>query len=340
MPVHQVEAVDERFLSSLGIHRIEIPVPFIEAGGPANVYVIENDDRTFTLFDTGIHTVEGRAALRIGLSLAGVEVRQISRVLISHGHIDHYGNAAMLSEESGAPVFIHPADAEKICGHGSWATTLQEHWAELLTLGLPAERLQGLYERTRSSGTPPPQVPRDRVRPLMPGTMLHFRHFDAEVLHLPGHTPGLVCLYDRAHRLFFADDHVLARVSPNPLLDFSLGTGATKFRALSRYLEGARFVHDLELDCVLPGHGPAFRGHRELLAGLFAFYRERQEKLRTRLQQGPASVFALVPVIFPHVSEARLYLTLSEVLGNLEVMEDEGRVRRERVAGVDVFSVC
>jgi hypothetical protein len=40
-------------------------------------------------------------------------------------------------------------------------------------------------------------------------------------------------------------------------------------------------------------------------------------------------------VVFPRVDPARLYLMLSEVLGNLEVLEDEGKIRR--VEDVDVF---
>lgn len=77
---------------------------------------------------------------------------------------------------------------------------------------------------------------------------------------------------------------------------------------------------------MLPGHGTAFRGHRELLDGLFAFYELRQGKLLARLQQSPASIFELLPTLFPRRDVGRLVLMLSEVLANVEVMEDQGRV--------------
>ncbi len=318
--------LDDGALTALGIHRLEIPVPFVEAGGPANVYVIEDADGRYTLFDTGIGTPDGITALRGQAAERGLDLRKLSRIVVSHGHLDHFGNAQMLSEESGARVFIHDADVEKIAGDARFAALLEKHRGYFVRLGVPAETLDLMQAAADLQSNQIRYVERSRLGALNEGEVLQFKHFEVVVKHLPGHTPGLVCLYAEQQRVFFADDHVLARVSPNPLLDLSQGEGATKFRALARYLEGAKWVRDLELDAVLPGHGPAFRGHRELLDGLFAFYGVRQEKLMARLAQSPASVFELLPTLFPRRDPGRLVLMLSEVLANVEVLEDLGRV--------------
>jgi glyoxylase-like metal-dependent hydrolase (beta-lactamase superfamily II) len=320
--------LDDGALSALGIHRLAIPVPFVEAGGPANVYVIEDADGRYSLFDTGIGTPDGIAALRGQAAELNLDLRKLSRIVVSHGHLDHFGNAQMLSEGSGARVFIHEADVEKVTGDARFAQLLRKHREYFLKLGVPAETLDLMQAGADRQPNLIRHVERSRLGPLHDGEVLQFKHFDAVVKHLPGHTPGLVCLYAERQRLFFADDHVLARVSPNPLLDLSQGEGATKFRALSRYLEGAKWVRDLELDVVLPGHGPAFSGHRELLDGLFAFYGVRQEKLLARLAQSPASIFELLPTLFPRRDPGRLVLMISEVLANIEVLEDLGRVTR------------
>ncbi len=318
--------LDDGPLRALGIHRLEIPVPFLEAGGPANVYVIEDADGRYTLFDTGIGTPDGIAALRGQASAQGLDLRKLNRIVVSHGHLDHFGNAQLLSEESGARVFIHPADHDKVVGDARFATLLRRHRAYFLRLGVPLETLDLMQAGADRSGPTTRYVEAARLGALHDGEVLQFRHFEAVVKHLPGHTPGLVCLYAERQRLFFADDHVLARVSPNPLLDLSQGEGTTKFRALARYLEGARWVRDLELEAVLPGHGPAFSGHRALLDGLFAFYEGRQAKLHARLAESPASVFELLATLFLRRDLPRLVLMLSEVLANVEVLEDRGRV--------------
>lgn len=332
--------VDERFLGPLGVHRIPVPVPFVEAGGPVNAYAILNGDGTYTLFDTGVATPDGLAALRGGAAEQGVDLRRVSRIIVSHGHVDHFGNAQTLAEESGARVVIHDADRSKVLGEERFSTLLARHRGYFLSLGVPGEvleQMQALAARGKPVSRP---IEAHRLGALVAGERFSFAHFDAEVLHLPGHTPGLVCLHAPAHKLLFADDHLLERVSPNPLLDFSQGEGETKFRALARYLESARAVHALELDCVLPGHGPAFRGHRSLLDGLFEFYGRRQEKIRAFLAKRPASPYEVVDAVFPRRDVPRLVLMLSEIVANLEVMEDAGAVRRALVDGVITFSVA
>lgn len=327
--------VDESFLLALGVHRIPVPVPFLEAGGPANVYVLENADGTLTLFDCGIATPAAKAALGQGFVARGLDRSKIRQIIVSHGHIDHYGNAQDLSEETGAQVWIHPADLEKVCGEGRWNKQLEKGYPYFMRLGVSRATLDLMVELAGKNGPYARQVDPARVKFLEDGQRFDFKHLSVEVLHMPGHTPGLVCLYSAAHKLLFADDHVLARVSPNPLLDLTAGEGDQKFRALSAYLVSAQKVHAMDLDCVLPGHGEGFKNHKPLLDGLFGFYARRQEKLLKKLEEAPATVNELVTVVFPRVDPARLYLMLSEVMGNLEVLEDAGKVRR--VEDVDVF---
>jgi glyoxylase-like metal-dependent hydrolase (beta-lactamase superfamily II) len=233
------ELVDEAFLSALGVFRFPTPLAFLEAGGPANVYALENPDSTWTLFDTGIGTPDALAALRSLASDAGVDLARVSDIIVSHGHLDHFGNAQLLSERTGARVWVHPADLGKVVGDERHADMLVRHRSYLLALGLEPTLLDAMAERA-ARGWHPRYVERSRLSMLEEGQLFRFKHFDAVVRHLPGHTLGLVCLHVPAQRLFFADDHVLAKVSPNPLLDLSQGEGETKFLALVRYLESAK----------------------------------------------------------------------------------------------------
>ena len=332
--------IDESFLKGLGVYRVPVPVPFLEAGGPANVYVLENADGTLTLFDCGIATDEAKAALAKGFADRGLDRTKIRTIIISHGHIDHYGNAQEISEQTGATIWVHPADLEKVCGEGRWNKQLEKAYPYFMRLGVSRVTLDLMLDAAGRNKSYARQVDPDRVKHLAAGQRFDFKHLSVEVLHMPGHTPGLVCLYSAPHKLLFADDHVLARVSPNPLLDLTAGEGPEKFRALSAYMKSAMIVHAMELDCVLPGHGEGFKNHRPLLDGLFGFYQRRQEKLLAKLAQAPATVSELVSVVFPRVDPGRLYLMLSEVLGNLEVLEDQGKIRRIEDAEVFRFALA
>src|SRR5437879_10282961 len=102
-------------LSQLGVHRVASPVPFPEAGGPANVYAIEDDGGGLALFDAGIGTPEGEAALLHGFRAMGRSLSEVRRIFVSHGHLDHYGYARAAQDASGAPVHCHERDHDKLC---------------------------------------------------------------------------------------------------------------------------------------------------------------------------------------------------------------------------------
>ena len=320
-------------LAELGITRIALPVPFADAGGPVNVYALE-DAGGWALFDCGIGTEEGEAALRSGAAQRSIDLRRCTRLFVSHGHVDHYGLAQTLSEESGATVFIHPADAPKAVGPDGWDRRAHLYRAFLLRAGVPEAQLERLSAMGRFTGKYSRRIDPQRVSPLAAGQRFRFKHFEAELLHLPGHTPGLVCLWDAEHRVFFADDHVLARTSPNPFLEL-VGEGPVSTgRALVHYFASIRRVMALDVDWVLPGHGEPFQDVRPLLERLFGFYAKRQQKLLAAMATGADTPFALAQALFGPHDGPRLYLTLSEVYGNLEVMEDDGRVRASEVGGL------
>ena len=313
-------------LRALGIHRLSMPVPFADAGGPVNAYAIQDGRGGLVFFDTGIGTPEGVEALHAGANAAGLDLGRCTELVVSHGHVDHCGNAQLLSELSGAPVRVHPGDLEKVAGQDVWHTRAPMYSAFLRRQGVAEDLVPRLVAIGRHSGKFSRRVDLDRVQPLVEGEHLRVGKLRLEVLHLPGHTPGLVCLWDARHGLLFADDHLLARISPNPFLE--LVDERTTRRALVQYLHSVGRVRTLDVEWVLPGHGVPFQGHRAAIDSLLRFYARRQEKLLETLAAGPRTPVELSNALFGPQDGARLYLTLSEVVGNLEVLEDAGRVRR------------
>src|SRR5205085_11455287 len=134
--------VTQTVLERLGVHRIPIPVPFAEAGGPANVYVIEDEGGGLALFDAGIGTRDGRDALLAGFRAIGRSVGDVRRIFVSHGHIDHYGYARAAQEASGAPVFVHRRDHDKVTGRDRTRERLEQYAAWLARLGAPLHLLE------------------------------------------------------------------------------------------------------------------------------------------------------------------------------------------------------
>jgi glyoxylase-like metal-dependent hydrolase (beta-lactamase superfamily II) len=76
----------------------------------SNTFIVQHE-RTI-LVDAG---QPGNARTILGrLERQGIEPREVSLILLTHGHIDHYGSAAELRELTGAPIAVHPADADNL----------------------------------------------------------------------------------------------------------------------------------------------------------------------------------------------------------------------------------
>jgi len=326
--------IAEADLAALGIHRISIPIPFLEAGGPVNAYAIEDRDGGLLLFDSGLGSPQAAAAMAEGLARIGRSPRDITRIVVSHGHIDHYGGAAALLEQAGheVPVEAHPRDIPKMAeGFPRWKDQLPAYASFFQRLGVPVEVMGQAARQVTEGFTKARRIP--AVLPLDLEAPIRARHATFEPMHMPGHTPGLVCLYDREHRLFLSDDHLLEHVSPNPLLELG-PDGAEAWRPLVAYLGSVARLHDLDVDLVLPGHAAPFGGHRAVIDRLLGFYGRRQQRIREELFQGPLTGWEVTARLFPRAPAAAMFLTVSEALANLEVLEERGEVLRDAVGDV------
>jgi glyoxylase-like metal-dependent hydrolase (beta-lactamase superfamily II) len=315
----------DRAVAKLGVHRIPVPVPFLHAGGPANAYLVEEEGGGLLMVDTGLSTGDGAAGLDAGFQRLGFHYRDVRRIVVTHGHVDHFGGARHVQERAGreVPVLVHPIDAPKVA-EGGWG--FREHAGayarHLARLGVPPELGAKVMELAAPAFEIARHVP--ATRPLAEGATLRGRHVELRVIHAPGHTPGLVVLHDAEHRLLLSGDHLLEHISPNPLLDLGPDDRPGWFRPLVAYERSIRDVRALELEAVLPGHGPPFGDHRRVIDSLLAFQRRRQERLRALLAAGPRTPWELARELFPKSGIGDLFLVVSETVANLEALEERG----------------
>src|ERR687886_832637 len=101
-----------------GVTRIPLPIG-IHGIESVNVYALADGDRV-TLVDCGVWRPDpaddGLPALEKALEDAGYTLRDVTRIIITHAHIDHYGLAGRLMELTGAELWMHAMtdlDAEK-----------------------------------------------------------------------------------------------------------------------------------------------------------------------------------------------------------------------------------
>ena len=142
----------------------------------------------------------------------------------SHGHIDHIFDDGPLLRASGAPLAIHPDDAYRLDGRNSYGFDLE---------------------------------PVTATHDLREGEQVRIGNLVFDVLHLPGHTEGSVCLHEERHGLLLTGDVLFAGAFGR--VDLPGGSEEQMIASLAR-LSGAV----PPATRVLPGHGPETTIEREL----------------------------------------------------------------------------
>jgi glyoxylase-like metal-dependent hydrolase (beta-lactamase superfamily II) len=312
------------------IHRLPIPTPFMV--GRVNCYLI--DDDPLTLVDCGPNSGKALDELEQALAAHGRRVEELERIVVTHQHMDHLGLVAVLARRSGAEVCTLDLLAPVVEDFAAYAEA-DDELAEALMLrhGIPADvavALRAVSRLARGWGGSAPVT-----RRLADGGRLEFASRTFEVLHRPGHSPSDTVFFDAADGTLIAADHLLQHISSNPLISRPIDGSDPGERphALLTYMESLRRTREMPVRLVLPGHGEPFSGHAELIDERFAMHDRRARKIRGLLAE-PMSAHRIAQALWGSVAVTQAYLTLSEVLGHVDLLLERGQVRELDADGV------
>ena len=316
------------------IHCLPIPTPFMV--GRVNVYLIE--DEPLTLVDTGPNS--GKALDELETALAGHsrKVEDLELIVITHQHMDHEGLAQILARRSGAQVAALDRLAPLLERFGD-VNEADDAFAEatMLRHGLSpdiAVALRSVSRAFRAWGSSV-QV----TRTLHDGGTLELRDRTLQVFHRPGHSPTDTIFWDATRGELIAADHLIKHISSNPLLSRPLDGGEARPQALVTYLDSLRQTRDLPARIVYSGHGEPIDDHVALIDERFRLHERRAQKILGLIAEQPRTAHDLAQALWGNIAVTQAYLTLSEVLGHVDLLLNAARVREVDHDGVSVFEV-
>jgi len=312
------------------IHRITLPVPFPVQ--TVNVYLINEDP--VTLIDTGVKTDESLHVLEDSVRELGYGIGDIRRILITHGHVDHYGQARKVSAVSGAEIHIHRKEYQRIQSIGQFWRSLV---SVLIQNGTPKDSLEEAINYMKSAIRSLAD-PLDDVCFIEEGGEICFENMAFQPILCPGHSPGLICFYLEKGGILFSGDHLLDNISPNPIIDLCKEGSGPQSTSLKKYLDSIRKIKDLEVSLVLPGHGEPIRDFKGALERVFHHHEQRLSMILSILSPGQKTAYEISEALFPNARSFEVFLGVSEVLGHLRILFDEGRIALRSKGGLDYYS--
>ena len=320
--------------------------------GHVNCYALL-DEEGAAVVDPGLPGNATWRELRDRLSQAGLGVKDVHTVIVTHSHPDHFGGAMRLAREAGARVIAHRsfhfgaahADIEEPKG----SVEFLDPTAKTDEHGEPVERkpivpapLTGYARRATPWGGEHPRPPlRSRLRwrllrfmnsgsivptithPVVAGDVLKLGGREWFIVHTPGHTEDHICLHSPEAGLFLAGDHVLPTITPH-----ISGIGQ-ETDPLANFYASLDLVAALpDVHQVLPAHGHPFENLAERCEAIKAHHDERLEKMRaiSAAFGKPASVAAFSRKLFKPRSWGPM--AESETFAHLEHLRLTGLLER------------
>ena len=304
-----------------GVHCLEIPTPF--QVGRVNCYVFTGDE--LTLLDPGPATEVAYEELVAGLDDHGFAVADVSRVLITHPHMDHFGLANRVVEKSGARVVAHRDATRRL------ADPLA-HFNREQTFFRPFLQEMGVPKQVVKTAVSLPEAFTDCQEPLVVDRELT----DGDrvdiggtlsVVHTPGHAPGSVCFVSASDEVAFTGDHILQHISPNPLLTIAPETEDERTRSLPMYLDSLQKIQDVDIGVGYGGHGERIVALDGRVDEILDHHHGRKERIADLIEtMGPVTAFAIMQELFPDLPATEVVPGMSEAIGHLDLLEDDGRV--------------
>lgn len=295
----------------LAVYQLAVPTPYNV--GPVNVYLIKNDP--LTLIDVGPATPEARRFLQESLRHLGVDLKDIKRIVITHAHPDHCGLLPELTRLTGAAVYMHHDEGQKVRGGYEQYMALLPH---LLETGIPREAINGIMNNRGK--TVRSQQHNVEYVGLQNDDKIDFDAGTLTVMHLPGHSPGHICLYDPVQKHFFSGDFLLSQITPNPIMEPDPVNPGRRLPTLKQYLTSLDVVEDLAISMVCPGHGGVFSDYQGVINNGRCHHQLQFQQIMKQLEGQELNTFQISQRIYPGLQGWEIFLGLSEIQAHLDFL--------------------
>lgn len=315
-----------------GVHWLSTPLPFRLRA--INLYLLE-DENGWTIVDCGYGRQEVREQWEQVWSNT-IARSQVTRLIVTHFHPDHVGNAAWICERWNVCPWMTQAE---------WLTAnlaileqgfddISHRWKFYASNGLDKSQLDVFRSGVvrYSAGV---RLPESFHR-LSEGQQVRIGGRIWKVIVGRGHSPEHASLYCDEIKVLIAGDQLLPEITTN----VSVWPSEPEADSLRWFLHSLdRFAESLPADTlVLPSHRRPFRGARARIEQIKDHHRERLQRIVDLAANAPVTAGGLLAYLFgPGLDGHQIGFAMGEALAHLNYLVNTGALRRENNAGTVQF---
>lgn len=310
-----------------GVYGVRMPLPFSLQW--INLWLIDDGPKGWTIVDTGMPLDDTKDAWR-KIFAEQLDGRPVWRVIVTHMHPDHIGNAGWLSRKFPDSAFWISRLEYLTC-----RTLVADTGREAPAAGVDFYRGAGWNDaqietyksRFGGFGRGVSRLPDAYVR-LEDGMSFEMAGQDWVALMGNGHSPEHACLFCPVLNVMISGDQILPRISSN----VSVFPTEPDADPLKDWLDSCRKLKAvLPSDVlVLPAHNEPFFGAHDRLDHLVRGHEVALKRLLQRLGQAPRRVVDIFPAIFGRaIGDDVLSMATGEAIAHLNCLIKRGQAVAE-----------
>lgn len=285
-----------------------------------NSYLLHGP-KGITIIDPGPRTETAEAEWKEVWSELGILPQDITSIVLTHHHPDHYGLAGYMQSLTGASVTMSRRAHEESLRMWGKDSVMREELPRLFRRhGMPAMWSDQIAEHL--DGFIPQVTPSPNITYITEGSYVCMGGRNWLAIETAGHAPGHISFYDIERGIILCGDSVLPQISPN----VSLLPGSDP-QPLRSFIDSLVKLGELDVKLAFPGHRNPFSHFAERTNGLIKHHEERLLRIEALLQQSSQSGFDICTALFGNdLGIHQMRFAMSEALAHLVHLVGQGRV--------------
>ena len=319
-----------------GVFQFKIPMPVPPHPHPGLKYTLVyliNTREGWVMVDAGLDTDEGFQAFQEQLGDFGINPRDITILVATHGHADHEGLAGRIKEYTGARLAMHKLDST-----GRWdpagdamSQSPDSIHGWLLRMGVPSRELSNhffsrhrhdfyIHGSTWDGHVPNVDIFLEDGDEIIPESGLF-------AIWTPGHSPGHLCIYDQSRHLVFSGDHILPTITSH----FCLNSNVDR-DPLGLYLTKHQYIKDLNAIMALPAHEYTIHNVGQRINEILAYHQHRMQEILDHVNDSPKTAWQIAKNLpwtedaWNNLGSGTRRMALMETIAHLEHLTVKGRL--------------
>lgn len=291
-------------------------------------FFLMKQGNSLTLIDTGLNTEDCWNSLQKTLKNHDFTLTDITRILLTHHHMDHIGLVNRIVSAHSIPVYAHP-----------YAILVLKRDKEYTKMRI--EFFRKLYKEMGCGEIGDKQVVNLR-NPIILGEnkkidceiqeITNNQLFGFDILEIPGHAPDQVAFYNKECKWLLAGDLLIENIPSNAFIEPDYDGIRTK--SLVQQKQSLEKCLALNVELVFSGHGNIIEKPVDLLKERIKEIDEKANKYINMIKSGISTASGIAQLRYKEKYEKQFFNSMSEVIGYLDYLELHGKINKEMEKGI------